>query len=42
MIEHKQILLKDLEVDCWYIGRGRRANNGFGGGYGKKIRFVNN
>jgi hypothetical protein len=28
MIECEQILLKDLEMGCWYVGRGRSANIG--------------
>jgi hypothetical protein len=32
MTECEQILLKGLEVDSWYIGRGRRANIGLWNG----------
>ena len=32
MIEVSQIPLQDLEVDSWYIGRGRRANLGLWNG----------
>ncbi len=28
MIEYEQIPLKDLEIDCWYIGRGRGGDIG--------------